>query len=58
MYSQRDRNAGSSVDNKLGDNIHDIFTKLNMEPWVDEHYVKLQHPNRSVGTPETLSENK
>ncbi|XP_048030121.1 transferrin receptor 1b isoform X2 [Megalobrama amblycephala] len=45
VYSQRDRNAGSSVDNKLGDNIHSIFTKLNMEPWVDEHYVKLQHPN-------------
>ncbi|ROL42696.1 Transferrin receptor protein 1 [Anabarilius grahami] len=46
VYSQGDRNAGSSVDNKLGDNIHGIFTKLNMDPWVDEHYVKLpQHPN-------------
>ncbi|XDV47623.1 hypothetical protein PO909_017204, partial [Leuciscus waleckii] len=45
--SQRDRYAGSPVDNKLGDQIHDLFTKLEMEPWVDEHYVKLQYPNSS-----------
>ncbi|XP_068073161.2 transferrin receptor 1b isoform X1 [Danio rerio] len=47
VYSQIGRSAGSSVDNKLGDTIHDAFTKLNMEPWVDEHYVKLQNPDSS-----------
>lgn len=56
--SQRDRYAGSPVDNKLGDKIHDLFTELKMEPWVDEHYVKLQYPNRSVGSPETLYDKK
>uniref|UniRef100_A0A8C1KCW5 Transferrin receptor 1b n=1 Tax=Cyprinus carpio TaxID=7962 RepID=A0A8C1KCW5_CYPCA len=45
--SQSDRKAGSFLDNKLADNIHDIFTKLNMDPWVDEHFVKLQFPDRS-----------
>lgn len=46
-YSLNDRKAGSSVDNKLADDIHNIFTQLNMDPWVDEHYVKLQFPNSS-----------
>ncbi|XP_058621679.1 transferrin receptor 1b [Onychostoma macrolepis] len=46
-YSQNDRKAGSSVDNKLADDIYNIFTQLNMDPWVDEHYVKLQFPNSS-----------
>lgn len=46
-YSQNDRKAGSSVDNMLADKIHGIFTQLNMHPWVDELYVKLQFPNSS-----------
>ncbi|XP_077101010.1 transferrin receptor 1b [Siphateles boraxobius] len=46
-YSQENRYAGSSVDNKLGDKIHALFTELNMEPWVDEHYVKLPYPSSS-----------
>ncbi|XP_042570406.1 transferrin receptor protein 1-like [Cyprinus carpio] len=45
--SQSDRKAGSFLDNKLADNIHDNFTQLNMDPWVDEHFVKLQFPDRS-----------
>ncbi|XP_065114458.1 transferrin receptor 1b [Paramisgurnus dabryanus] len=36
--------AGSSEDNNLGDKIHDFFEKLNMSPWTDEHFVKLQYP--------------
>lgn len=44
-YPQRNLYAGSSEDNILGDNIHKLFTNLNMAPWVDEHYVKLQYPN-------------
>uniref|UniRef100_A0A8C2BZN8 Transferrin receptor 1b n=1 Tax=Cyprinus carpio TaxID=7962 RepID=A0A8C2BZN8_CYPCA len=46
-YSQIHRMAGSFADNKLANDIHDIFTKLNMDPWVDEHYVKLQFRNSS-----------
>ncbi|XP_016134386.1 transferrin receptor 1b isoform X2 [Sinocyclocheilus grahami] len=46
-FSQSDRKAGSFVDNKLADNIHDIFKQLNMDPWVDEHFVKLQYPDKS-----------
>ncbi|XP_051543276.1 transferrin receptor protein 1-like [Myxocyprinus asiaticus] len=46
-YSKGDRQAGSSGDNLLADKIHDTFKKLNMEPWVDEHYVKLQYPSSS-----------
>uniref|UniRef100_A0A672T0W3 Transferrin receptor protein 1-like n=2 Tax=Sinocyclocheilus grahami TaxID=75366 RepID=A0A672T0W3_SINGR len=46
-YSQVVRKAGSSADNKLANDIHDIFTQLNMDPWDDEHYVKLQFPNSS-----------
>ncbi|XP_059380819.1 transferrin receptor protein 1-like [Carassius carassius] len=46
-YSQVERIAGSPADNKIADNIHDIFKQLNMDPWVDEHYVKLQFPNSS-----------
>uniref|UniRef100_A0A8C1FSJ7 Transferrin receptor 1b n=1 Tax=Cyprinus carpio carpio TaxID=630221 RepID=A0A8C1FSJ7_CYPCA len=45
--SQSDRKAGSFLDNKLADDIHDNFTQLNMDPWVDEHFVKLQFPDRS-----------
>ncbi len=40
----------------LADKIHGIFTQLNMHPWVDELYVKLQFPNRSVSA--TLQQNK
>ncbi|XP_043082455.1 transferrin receptor 1b [Puntigrus tetrazona] len=46
-YPRTDRQAGSSADTKLADDIHDIFTQLKMQPWVDEHYVKLQFPNSS-----------
>ncbi|XP_073686974.1 transferrin receptor 1b [Garra rufa] len=52
-YSAPGRKAGSSLDNKLADNIHNIFTQLNMDPWVDEHFVKLQYPDRSK--PNTVS---
>ncbi|XP_056105078.1 transferrin receptor 1b [Rhinichthys klamathensis goyatoka] len=45
--SQRDRHAGSFLDSKLGDKIHDLFSELKMDPWVDEHYVKLQYPSSS-----------
>ncbi|KAK7118485.1 hypothetical protein R3I94_022097 [Phoxinus phoxinus] len=45
--NQRDRCAGSSGDNKLGDTIHDLFTELKMDTWVDDHYVKLQYPSSS-----------
>ncbi|KAI2648928.1 Transferrin receptor protein 1 [Labeo rohita] len=46
-YSQGGREAGSYMDNKLADNIHNTFTQLNMNPWVDEHFVKLQFLDRS-----------
>ncbi|XP_073720037.1 transferrin receptor 1b isoform X1 [Misgurnus anguillicaudatus] len=36
--------AGSSEDNILADKIHDFFKTLNMDPWIDEHFVKLQYP--------------
>ncbi|XP_059390889.1 transferrin receptor protein 1-like [Carassius carassius] len=45
--SQSDRKAGSFADNELADKIHNIFTQLKMDPWVDEHFVKLQYPDKS-----------
>ncbi|KAK7123625.1 hypothetical protein R3I93_021907 [Phoxinus phoxinus] len=44
---QRDRCAGSSGDNKLGETIHVLFKELKMHTWVDDHYVKLQYPSSS-----------
>ncbi|XP_051538082.1 transferrin receptor protein 1-like [Myxocyprinus asiaticus] len=49
-YSKGDRQAGSSGDNLLADKIYETFEKLKMQPWVDEHYVKLQYPNSSNPT--------
>ncbi|XP_052398483.1 transferrin receptor protein 1 [Carassius gibelio] len=45
--SQSDRRAGSFADNKLADKIHNFFTEQKMDPWVDEHFVKLQYPDKS-----------
>lgn len=40
--------AGSSEDNILADKIHEYFASQHMKTWVDEHFVKLQYPSRSV----------
>uniref|UniRef100_A0A668A2V9 Transferrin receptor 1b n=1 Tax=Myripristis murdjan TaxID=586833 RepID=A0A668A2V9_9TELE len=45
------RPAGSSEDNKMGNDIFKQFKDLGMQPWTDRHYVQLQkqdskNPNR------------
>ncbi|XP_008288621.1 transferrin receptor 1b [Stegastes partitus] len=47
------RSAGSDEDRNQADHIFNEFTKLEMEPWTDVHYVRLptpdsKHPNRVV----------
>uniref|UniRef100_A0AAQ5XQ32 Transferrin receptor protein 1 n=1 Tax=Amphiprion ocellaris TaxID=80972 RepID=A0AAQ5XQ32_AMPOC len=39
------RSAGSQDDMKQADRIFNEFTKLEMEPWTDVHYVQLQTPD-------------
>ncbi|XP_056594849.1 transferrin receptor 1b isoform X2 [Triplophysa dalaica] len=39
--------AGSSEDSTLADKIHVYLRNLSMKTWVDDHFVKLQYPNRS-----------
>lgn len=40
--------AGSSKDNTLADKIKTFWRNLHMKTWDDEHFVKLQYPNRSA----------
>ncbi|KAG1944054.1 transferrin receptor protein [Pimephales promelas] len=42
---QNGTQAGSPLDSMLGDKIHNLFTQLKMDTWVDEHFVKLQYSN-------------
>uniref|UniRef100_A0A8C6UVV9 Transferrin receptor protein 1 n=1 Tax=Neogobius melanostomus TaxID=47308 RepID=A0A8C6UVV9_9GOBI len=39
------RSAGSYEDSKLGSAIFDQFRQLDMEPWRNSHYVRLQTPD-------------
>ncbi|RVE58564.1 hypothetical protein OJAV_G00195670 [Oryzias javanicus] len=43
----KSRSAGSAEDSSLGNRIFEQFTKLQMNPWTDVHYVQLQKPNSS-----------
>lgn len=40
------RSAGSEGDVQLANMISDEFKALNLESWVDVHYVQLQKPDR------------
>lgn len=44
------RAAGSEEDEHLARLIYDEFKKQTMEPWIDEHYVQLQTPDRFDAT--------
>uniref|UniRef100_A0A668AR56 Transferrin receptor 1b n=1 Tax=Myripristis murdjan TaxID=586833 RepID=A0A668AR56_9TELE len=45
------RPAGSSEDNKMGNDIFKQFKDLGMQPWTDRHYVQLQKQDRYGANP-------
>ncbi|KAF7691574.1 hypothetical protein HF521_010541 [Silurus meridionalis] len=43
--SSQDHRAGSDEDHRLGQKVLEQFQNLEMDPWMDVHYVKLQVPS-------------
>ncbi|XP_036414252.1 transferrin receptor 1b [Colossoma macropomum] len=43
-FAMDSHEAGSSGDEVLANKVLDIFKSLDMNPWIDEHYVQLQMP--------------
>lgn len=45
-FDRPSRSAGSEENNYLATRISGEFQKLEMDPWIDTHWVKLQKPDR------------
>lgn len=51
------RSAGSFEDTQLGNVIYDQFKQLEMDPWTDIHYVRLQTPDKDKPNVVTFGSN-